>query len=65
MSDAAHSETIDSHAPLCPKCQGTMVRRTARKGPMAGYDFWGCKRFPRCKGTIPLHQKSEGTKKRA
>ncbi|MCF8185004.1 MAG: restriction endonuclease, partial [Polynucleobacter sp.] len=32
--------------PLCPKCSGGMVRRTARRGANAGQDFWGCARFP-------------------
>jgi len=36
---------------LCPKCNSPMVRRTARKGPNAGGQFWGCIRYPRCKGT--------------
>ncbi len=40
-----------SLAPSCPKCSGTMVRRTARKGANAGESFWGCGAFPRCRGT--------------
>lgn len=38
-------------APACPRCGTAMVRRTARKGPLAGEDFWGCATFPRCRGT--------------
>jgi restriction system protein len=37
--------------PQCPVCAATMVRRTARKGPNAGSQFWGCARFPECRGT--------------
>lgn len=37
--------------PACPRCRGRMVRRTARRGPNAGNDFWGCSRFPACHGT--------------
>ena len=38
--------------PLCPDCGATMVRRTARKGKHAGQDFWGCAKFPRCRGVV-------------
>ncbi|WP_031387208.1 restriction endonuclease [Desulfonatronum thiodismutans] len=37
--------------PNCPKCGARMTRRTARKGPWAGREFWGCINFPGCKGT--------------
>jgi len=37
--------------PLCPKCGSSMVRRTAKQGANAGLDFWGCARFPACRGT--------------
>ena len=29
-----------------------MVRRTARRGPNAGSEFWGCSEFPRCRGIV-------------
>jgi hypothetical protein len=35
----------------CPRCSAPMVRRLAQKGVHAGKSFWGCSRFPRCKGT--------------
>lgn len=35
----------------CPICGGGMSVRTSRVGKNAGGKFWGCKRFPRCKGT--------------
>lgn len=38
-------------APDCPKCNAPMVRRTAQKGPSAGTQFWGCSRYPSCRGT--------------
>ena len=41
----------DLEAPSCPDCDGEMVVRTARRGANAGRQFWGCKAFPRCKGT--------------
>ena len=41
-------------APSCPQCGSAMVRRTARKGANAGSEFWGCSRFPACKGVRNL-----------
>jgi hypothetical protein len=35
--------------PNCPVCQSTMVKRHGTKG-----DFWGCTKYPNCKGTRPL-----------
>ncbi|MEQ8205489.1 MAG: restriction endonuclease [Woeseia sp.] len=35
----------------CPRCSSLMVRRHARLGAHAGTTFWGCSRFPRCRGT--------------
>ncbi|MFT3720107.1 restriction endonuclease [Pseudorhodoferax sp.] len=39
-------------APGCPRCDRPMVRRTARKGPEAGKEFWGCSGYAQgCRGT--------------
>ena len=38
-------------APSCPNCQAPMVRRTAKKGANAGAQFWGCSKYPVCRGT--------------
>jgi restriction system protein len=38
-------------APSCPNCQAPMVRRTAKKGANAGAQFWGCLKYPVCRGT--------------
>ena len=35
----------------CPRCSSEMVLRTARRGKNTGSKFWGCKRFPKCRGT--------------
>lgn len=48
-SDAPHTPAT----PLCPRCNKPMRRRTARQGPNAGKDFWGCTDYPNCKGTRP------------
>ena len=36
--------------PVCPQCGAGMVKRTARKGGNAGGEFWGCPKFPTCRG---------------
>ncbi len=40
--------------PKCPRCGEHMVKRIARKGKSAGGEFWGCPRFPRCRGVRQL-----------
>ena len=35
----------------CPHCGSRMVLRTARRGAGAGNQFWGCSRYPQCRGT--------------
>ncbi|QVN04501.1 topoisomerase DNA-binding C4 zinc finger domain-containing protein [Pseudomonas rhodesiae] len=43
--------TRSSATNACPSCGASMVRRTARNGKHAGRQFWGCSKFPACKGT--------------
>jgi restriction system protein len=43
--------------PCCPRCGGTMVLREVTKGPNAGKTFWGCEKFPRCRGLIENNNK--------
>jgi ATP-dependent helicase HepA len=50
------TDTVEPHAPtsdeqVCPDCGSPMVARVAGKGPRAGQSFWGCSRFPICRGT--------------
>jgi hypothetical protein len=40
--------------PKCPTCHGEMSRRTGRYG-----DFYGCKSYPKCKGTINIEWRKE------
>lgn len=41
-------------APACPKCGAKMVLRTAQKGSNAGNQFWGCSRYPQCRGVLSV-----------
>ena len=34
----------------CPRCGSSMVQQVARRGHHAGRTFWGCSRYPGCKG---------------
>ncbi len=43
-------QTAEIAIPSCPKCGSQMVRRTAKTGSNAGNQFWGCTRFPACRG---------------
>lgn len=36
--------------PTCPLCGSSMLLRTARKGQNAGSQFWGCSKYPQCRG---------------
>lgn len=43
-----------TETPLCPKCGSAMVRRVAKQGANAGQEFWGCPKYPQCRGTRAL-----------
>jgi len=45
------SPDITANQPECPVCKSVMVKRIAKKGPNSGDQFWGCSRFPGCRGT--------------
>ncbi len=40
----------------CPKCGSEMVLRTAQKGHYKGKEFWGCSKYPYCKGVINIEK---------
>jgi len=39
------------HDKTCPKCNGALILRTARKGKNSGGQFWGCTSYPKCRYT--------------
>lgn len=43
--------------PSCPQCGARMVERKASRGPAAGGYFWGCSRYPSCRGTRPAGER--------
>jgi len=40
--------------PPCPQCGAPTVLRIAKAGKNAGQQFWGCSKYPACKGLLPL-----------
>jgi restriction system protein len=44
----------DHLAPDCPRCGSEMKVRTAKRGANLGQKFWGCRNFPKCRGTRTL-----------
>ncbi|MFC6674068.1 restriction endonuclease [Marinobacterium aestuariivivens] len=48
--DALKPSEIHSEIVLCPRCSSPMVKRRARQGANVGQEFWGCSRFPQCRG---------------
>jgi ssDNA-binding Zn-finger/Zn-ribbon topoisomerase 1 len=42
----------------CPDCGASMVVRTAKHGPSAGRQSYGCSGYPTCKATRPIEPES-------
>lgn len=52
--DQSDQSDPSARIPHCPQCGQLMALRTAKTGPRAGSQFWGCTAYPNCKGTLPL-----------
>lgn len=48
---AQRGEAQPDKAPACPDCGAVMRLRTAKADPHAGNKFWGCAKYPECRGT--------------
>lgn len=48
------SRAPDPNAPSCPQCGKSMSKRNGSKG-----EFWGCRGYPECRGTLPVHASSD------
>ncbi|MFK3917920.1 NERD domain-containing protein [Psychrobacter sp. NPDC078501] len=58
-SSSATDEVIDHTAdliqtPTCPRCNGEMIKRVAKKGLNQGQTFFGCSQFPKCWGVVNI-----------
>jgi restriction system protein len=49
---APPTTTQVASTPACPRCQEPMVTRVAKRGANLGSEFWGCRRYPKCKATL-------------
>lgn len=52
-----HVQTIKSekqNGVICPQCGSPMVLREAKSGQNAGKQFWGCSKFPQCRGIVNI-----------
>jgi len=54
QTDQTHQSDQTDLIPSCPQCGAAMALRTAKAGPNAGSQFWGCTAYPDCKGTAPV-----------
>ncbi len=52
LPDRSDQRTI----PLCTNCGSLMVLRTAHQGKHNGEQFWGCSKYPTCKGISQLDE---------
>jgi four helix bundle suffix protein len=48
------SDPTDLQPPNCPACGALMALRTAKSGKTPGSQFWGCTKYPDCKGTAKI-----------
>lgn len=42
----------NNNIPICPNCGGSMILRETKKGQNKGKKFWGCTKFPQCRGIV-------------
>ncbi|MHC2068117.1 DUF2726 domain-containing protein [Bremerella sp. T1] len=57
LQDSQRIEPVSppsGEVPICPKCQTSMKRQTARRGANAGKQFWGCSNYPKCRETMDI-----------
>ena len=51
VMQATPEPTKTAASPSCPVCATPMVQRRAKRGSTTGNVFWGCSRYPSCRGT--------------
>ncbi|MGM0682312.1 MAG: topoisomerase DNA-binding C4 zinc finger domain-containing protein [Thermodesulfobacteriota bacterium] len=57
VDDQSQGQKSDGEAsPVCPKCSGEMILRTAKSGENKGRQFWGCVNYPRCRSILPFEE---------
>lgn len=61
ITDPSPTVSAVSEDPCCPQCGSGMIKRIARQGSNTGKEFWGCERYPKCKGTRRIEEVSTET----
>lgn len=46
----------DHKTPTCVNCNIKLIKRTTKKGPNVGREFWGCINYPKCKITMNIRK---------
>jgi len=54
ITEKINEPIISAAIPACPKCNGEMIQRVAKKGSRQGHDFFGCSQFPKCRGVVNI-----------
>ena len=54
----APAPSTQTTSPRCPKCGNEMVLRTAKRGDNQGEKFWGCSKYPECRGILEFKTNS-------
>lgn len=49
-----HTATV-TQVPICPRCNGEMIKRVAKTGARQGQPFYGCHQFPKCRGVVNVN----------
>ncbi len=49
--EARKLQNMAEGAPTCPICGAPMLKIVAKRGRNCGHEFWGCTKYPDCKGT--------------
>ena len=51
QENKSYNQTYSSNnIPKCPKCGADMLKKDVKKGKFQGYEFYGCSKYPKCKG---------------
>ncbi|WP_182405184.1 nuclease-related domain-containing protein [Psychrobacter sp. GP33] len=55
VTEPVNHPTISTSIPACPKCNGEMIERIAKKGARQGQVFFSCTQFPKCWGIVNIN----------
>jgi restriction system protein len=51
QEESVHQGPTSDATVSCPLCSAQMVQRVAKRGRNKGAAFWGCSKYPQCRGT--------------